>query len=841
MHRQLNTGDSVNDGPSRDWLAGLLLQRGGDFLPRFAYYYRELATRPRRWRRLLQRKLAVTVTGAALLLALAGGPVAFAEPIDTNATISVVNGEVAIANNGKCSLMEAIWNARSTNAGNMKADCKAGNTGGSDTVVLPAGGDFVLTAAHNEVYGPTGLPVITSAVVIEGNGATIRRAGGTWDEPQFRILAVDTGGALTLRNTTISNGYAVETYNAGDGLGGGILSYGTLTVEGSTVKENRAYAYTAGGGGIFAGGPTTITNSTISDNHVSNNGAAEGGGILIGDHATATITGSAILDNSVSGYFTASGGGIAVLGQADIVNSTIAGNINGGSEGSSGGGGVYVSGHATITGSTIRDNLAASYFEGYSYDIHPGMGGGLSNWGTTQVANSTISGNEANYGGGIANLGHGDLTVISSTLSGNNAYESVYYDHYGYSTIEGGTGGGIFSDQHYGNDNCSTTTLRGVIVSGNTADNAARQIHFGPSTEGYCTATITVNAFNIFGQSSSAGLSGLSKGATDVVPSVGLAAILSPLADNGGPTQTHALPANSPALDLAPNASCTAAPVNGVDQRGEPRNQNGTGGNTANECDAGSFELGAGGGAGGAFLVSPSGSGTVGGVAFAPADILKFDPATGWSMVFDGSDVGITKNVTAFEVLDNGHILMSFAAKQVIPGVGTFMAQDIARFVPSATGPNTAGSFQWELDGSANWLSTSGEKIDALGAIGDGRIALSTTGTASVKLPNGTVLKAQDEDALGFNTTTGAWSAFFDGTPIPGLKAEDINGLWIDPTTGDLYISIVGAFNLGGVKGDGKDIVKLTNGGGGSYTPSLWYDGSVEGFSSNIDGLDILP
>ncbi|MBP6786007.1 MAG: hypothetical protein KA170_00360 [Candidatus Promineofilum sp.] len=835
MQTQLNSHNR-SDG-QRDWLAALLLRRGATTLPRFAQYYHELARQPRRWRRQLRRKLAVTVTGAALLLALAGGPLAYAEPIDTNATIQVVNGEVAITNNNRCSLMEAIWNARSTNAGNMKADCAAGNVNGSDTVVLPAGGDFVLTAAHNEVYGPTGLPVITSAVVIEGNGATIRRAGSLWDQPRFRILAVDTGGALTLRNTTISNGFADE-HNGGDAHGGGILSYGALTVEGSTVKENQAYAYFADGGGISAVGTTTITNSIISDNSASGGGAASGGGIAVG--GSATITGSAILDNVVGGYFGSEGGGISAGGTTTITNSLIAGNINGGSEGSFGGGGVFVGGHATITGSTIRDNLAAPYYEGYSYDVHPGMGGGLTNVGTTEIVNSTISGNAANFGGGIANLYHGALTVNASTLSGNNAYESFYIENGYVYDEEGGSGGGIFSDRHYGTDNCSTTTLKGVIVSGNTSDVSARQIHFGPSTGGSCTATITVNAFNVFGQNNNHGLLGLEKGPTDVVPSVGIAAILSPLADNGGPTQTHALPMGSPALDLVPSASCTAAPVNGVDQRGQPRNQNGKDGASANECDAGSFELGAA-SSGGGFLVSAAGSGTVGGVAFAPADILKYDPAAGWSMYFDGSDVGVTKNLAAFELLDNGHILMSFAANQPIDGLGLFKPQDIARFIPSATGPQTAGAFQREFTGASNWLTTSGEKIDALGWAG-GRLAISTTGAAAVKLPNSTVLKAQDEDALRFDTSTGAWSAYFDGTPIPGLKAEDVNGLWIDPATGDVYVTLAGAFNLGGVAGNGRDIVKLSpSGAPGGYTPSLWWDGSAEGFPSNIDGLEIVP
>ena len=35
-----------------------------------------------------------------------------------------------------------------------------------------------------------------------------------------------------------------------------------------------------------------------------------------------------------------------------------------------------------------------------------------------------------------------------------------------------------------------------------------------------------------------------------------LANILSALANNGGPTQTHALPGGSPAIDKAPNSAC---------------------------------------------------------------------------------------------------------------------------------------------------------------------------------------------------------------------------------------------------------------------------------------------
>jgi hypothetical protein len=56
------------------------------------------------------------------------------------------------------------------------------------------------------------------------------------------------------------------------------------------------------------------------------------------------------------------------------------------------------------------------------------------------------------------------------------------------------------------------------------------------------------------------------------------AAGLGPLADNGGPTLTHALDAASPAIDAADDAQCPA-----VDQRGVTRPQGAS-------CDAGSYE-----------------------------------------------------------------------------------------------------------------------------------------------------------------------------------------------------------------------------------------------------------
>jgi hypothetical protein len=161
-------------------------------------------------------------------------------------------------------------------------------------------------------------------------------------------------------------------------------------------------------------------------------------------------------------------------------------------------------------------------------------------------------------------------------------------------------------------------------------------------------------------------------------------------------------------------------------------------------------------------------------------------------------------------------------------------------------GDTTAGTFQVYFDGSDVGLSTFGEKIDALGILDDGRILISTTGAAAVPGPGGTTLKAQDEDVLVFTpttlgtTTAGSWAPYFDGTAVTGLGVEDINAFWEDPATGDIYITIVGSFNLGGIKGNGRDIVRLAPSGGGYVPAELVWDGSAMGFPTNVDALEIV-
>jgi hypothetical protein len=180
------------------------------------------------------------------------------------------------------------------NAANLSAE--------ADTITLAPGKTFSLMAVNHtdHYYGATGLPVIAAgggSLTIIGNGDVIERskAKGT---PAFRLLSVAVGASLTLQDLTLQGGYA-------SGVGGGILSQGTLTLTGVTVQNNtaRGGAYAAGGG-ISSSGTLTVQDSTIRNNLavggvadvLGDGGDAFGGGVVVSG-GTATFFGTAITGN----------------------------------------------------------------------------------------------------------------------------------------------------------------------------------------------------------------------------------------------------------------------------------------------------------------------------------------------------------------------------------------------------------------------------------------------------------------------------------------------------------------------------------------------------------------
>ena len=249
---------------------------------------------------------------------------------------------------------------------------------------------------------------------------------------------------------------------------------------------------------------------------------------------TATLFGLTISGPTVN-CTGSSAGGILNTGTLTISESTIVGNFPEGN-----GGGISNSGFLTITNSTISGNFANN---------QSSYGGGIANTGTLTISNSTISGNTTGLsGGGIANLGGGTLTITNSTVSGNGSSGSS------------NCGGGIFTDAG------SSTTARSTIIALNN----------GPSGPDVC-GLLTSQGFNFVGNNADATIAPPQPSDQIGTPVAPIDPLLGPLQNNGGPTFTHALQSNSPAVDRGdPNAPAR-------DQRGYVR---------TGVSDIGAFEFG---------------------------------------------------------------------------------------------------------------------------------------------------------------------------------------------------------------------------------------------------------
>src|SRR5262245_29099381 len=426
----------VKEADNNPWLACTLTEYGGELFARFAACYAELRALPRSPRRALQRRLARSgelaailpqylqrggrrlqhrmawsLAGAALLLALGQG-------IGSAATITVTTNDPNIAADGQCSLIEAIVNVNNDAA--TYPDCAAGS--GADTIVLPTNANLMLSNPYGALYTgpngtvagpPLGLPPIASQITIEGNGAIISRPEGA---PAFLLMAVRGNvflgvgvppglrGDLTLKNVTLSGGLDGGAFNPG----GAISNSGTLTIENSTVSGNTSVGLNFGTLNNNGGGTLTIKNSTISGNTARD--VAGGESTISNNGGTLTIENSTISGNT--------GQGVANLyGNLTIQSSTISAN--------QGGGVGNVGGRVAIANSTISGNIANT-------------GGGLSNNhsvygycdffgscspGTVTLSNSVIAGNQATVGSEIAN----DSTVNASNfnLFGSNGNAGV--------------------------------------------------------------------------------------------------------------------------------------------------------------------------------------------------------------------------------------------------------------------------------------------------------------------------------------------------------------------------------------------------------------------------------
>ena len=486
-----------------------------------------------------------------------------------------------------------------TNAGGTAIE------GGSGSPIVVPGlvnGDtyeFEVLAANSSGFGPYSsfsntvvprLPTTTFAAPVTLGTGTCRSAA---DACSLTTALDDAVAGDTIRLVTTGNegvagtiyrgGFIADTFGTSTSLpvviepapgvtgpildGGGsqsVLTVGdtNLDVQGVTFQHGSS---SGGGGGISnnSGGTVTVSGSTFTDNV----GSIDGGAIDNGDGGSGTLTvsgskfsgNSALADGGAIDNADGRGSGVATVSGSTFADNTALGDGGAIDSGDAGDGTLAVS------DSTLVDNVAL--FDGGAIDNADGDG-----YGTATVADSTFTGNTAaeSDGGAIDNAddvagGLGWLTVTDSTFAGDSA-------HTGSGEIGSGDAG-----------TTGTTTVRADLIAGSCLWDAGRW-----TDDGYNVGSDTSCFAGGTGDTSAAGSR--------------LAALLGPLAANGGPTKTMALLAGNPAIGVIPDPTSGSCPVS-ADQRGDPSP-------AATACDAGAVQLEP-----QAIAFAPPKSGTVGGTA----------------------------------------------------------------------------------------------------------------------------------------------------------------------------------------------------------------------------------
>ncbi len=347
---------------------------------------------------------------------------------------------------------------------------------------------------------------------------------------------------------------------------------GNLVINGLGADLLTVQRDTAGGTPDFrifhinTGRTVTISGLTLSNGSANAASPNDRGGAILNE-GTLTINNSIITDNS--GSF---GGGIYNEGQGGasltITNSTISNNSS-----SNIGGGLYNDGDSGSATMTIR----SSTISGNSAEVGAGIynAGNPANAELT-VTNSTLSGNLSNVNGGGIFILDGTVTLTNVTVTNNRADND---------SNASGNGGGLAAF-------AGTITLRNTLVGGNFGEGGP-----GTASDDILGALDTATSFNnLIGNGT--GMTGVSNGVngnlvgTDIVP---IDPKLGVLADNGGPTLTHALLPGSPALDAGDNSFVVDPPFTGptfFDQRGAnfARIVDGPDADTTDTVDIGAFE-----------------------------------------------------------------------------------------------------------------------------------------------------------------------------------------------------------------------------------------------------------
>ncbi len=527
--------------------------------------------------------------GLMVLAAIGAMPV-HAATITVNTVLDVIQDD------GFCSLREAVIAANTnTSSGGKVGECAAGEPapvdelpGVVDVIVVPASvlpytltldgfdeADYVdLTTVPITPNASIGDLDITESVIIDGGGASATTIQWADQLVRDRIFHVNTDAGtvnVTIEGVTLKNGQTLQTGPF------------PILVEGVTTD----YYLRRAGGAIAVGAAYRMVDPNVSGGDEANGG----GNPNPGDDASGATYSIKLNDVVVDGN-EAGGDGGGIYTAAPLIATSIIVRNN---EALTNGGGIYNEGNASITASTISGNIA----EG---------GGGLFLTGTQPISivRTTLNANRAVGGGAISGRSGVEITVINSTLSGNLARDvGAGFHHNGdanltFVTIANNVTGteapGAGSGINTFPSGAEAVVVKNVLLAANmkgfvaitdlafpdlykTVDIPAPGDPAFPVLPEYAANCGSSGAIEILSSGNNLSSDGscttvLNQAATDIN---GVDPRIGTLADNGGPTLTHALLAGSPAL----SAGASDAAVT-TDQRGEPRES---------PPDIGAFEL----------------------------------------------------------------------------------------------------------------------------------------------------------------------------------------------------------------------------------------------------------
>ncbi|MCS6290182.1 MAG: hypothetical protein H8K10_14605 [Nitrospira sp.] len=281
-------------------------------------------------------------------------------------------------------------------------------------------------------------------------------------------------------------------------------------------------------------------------NHLTvQNGDTPGGGGIVVEEGSAEFNNIVIRDNTA---FSSGGAGLGVRanGRVKMWRSAVLNNTGGAAAG-----GISNSGELWVFESTIADNKSSHV-------------AGIRNHGEMHLHNTTVSGNESFAGtagtGGIFQAGSAVLNNVTITKNkGRGNFPSSF------------SGGGI--------QNVGTTTLKNSIIADNEGDG-------GPND---CVGSLNANSkYNLIGDRIGCNI----PASTEPTFLFNPKPELGPLANNGGPTQTHLPAPTSPALNAgyrSPIGWSSRDDCEARDQRGVPRRDRSP--RVKGYCDVGAVEV----------------------------------------------------------------------------------------------------------------------------------------------------------------------------------------------------------------------------------------------------------